>query len=217
MKFFALLILTLFFFDQLKADENNVAYIWNTNSFSYKLNDKNTLSFNEKVHFKLDQKAINFYYIDFNLSHTLTRHCSTALAYRRLLSKQTTNWSVENRFMSYLNLHWKLNFIDLQLSNRLSYQQYPQGKDNFRYYNKFTTSFPIQVFSSTIYPYLTEEVFVKLNKENFHLTRTYVGIRFRESKQMALDFFFAENFQKQVNLDWANYGILGFNLAFHLN
>lgn len=213
-KFF---ILFLFFgVITFAQSDNNSFYIWNTNSLHGKIVNKVGYSLGQKKHFNINELKANLFYYEAILKYPLNNQLTLGTGFRHYNFKVTNRWNSENRYMTYLYFKNKKKSCKLFFTNRLSYRQFHESENHFRYYHKLMIVKPLILFSKTIRPFIAEEVFVKLNKDNFHLCRLFLGTKLIENRPVKLDLYFAKTFQKHAIRKWGNYNLLGFNISIYI-
>lgn len=196
--------------------KNEVFYLWNTNSIFKPLSEKTVLAFSFKTHFEAKQKEIDQNYFEGQFRYLLNSNLSVGAGYRLVREKDNENWQYENRYLTYLFYKKKSQNCDIYFTNRLSYRDFGNSNNHFRYYNKLMFILPVTLLSKTLHPFIAEELFVKLNSENVHLGRLFAGIRCWNDKKVKLDLYAAKCFQKEEPGIWDTYPLAGANLMIFL-
>lgn len=70
--------------------------------------------------------------------------------------------------------------FDLGLSNRsrFEYLDRENAEDVWRYRNKVTVKFPLEITALKLRPYVADEIFITLNDDNVDKNRVYSGVTF---------------------------------------
>lgn len=123
-------------------------------------------------------------------------------------------WKQENR--PHLNITLKGRLFDLGLSSRsrFEYRDRENKKDLWRYRNKVTVKFPLELTSFKLQPYLADEVFINFDEEDFNKNRLYAGLSLKLSKNIKGEVYYLWQSSKSGG-DWKDINVLGTGLKFY--
>lgn len=192
-------------------DENDFQY-WNTESVSWKINDKYKTSF--EAEFRYGDDASNFYYQHTDLGITysgLTKWLDVGLNYRLILEEKKTIFRYEN--VPHLNATLKGEVFDFAVSNRsrIEYKEREEAEDYWRYRNKTTLKLPLKLTKLEIQPYVADEIFYDFNVESLNRNRLYSGIGFKVLKNLSAEIYYLWQSSKS-NDNWSDTHALGTKL-----
>ena len=106
----------------------------------------------------------------------LSAHCRYAFL------RAEDSWEKEIRPHVNAILSWHALGLDLSDRNRLEYRIRSQTKDRIRYRNKLKARLPVKWTSFEVTPYISEEVFVDFDQDDFNENRLSPGIEFNMFK-----------------------------------
>ncbi len=210
------LFVLLLFFSTVWAfaqDNEPETYFWNTTSLSGSIHERYKFVFGQKIHYNLNNNKLEYSHFDMACYKQISSHITLGAGFRNTYSKKSYGWQNELRYMAYGIYSGQLNEIKTQITNRLEYRTFDIGKSHYRYYNKLNVEFPLSVSAHNLKPYLTEELFIKLNDENLHLVRWYAGFYLLDTKHVQSDLFYCYNIQKSWPR-WTRANVVGLNLRF---
>lgn len=194
----------------------DIFYLWNTNSFYKPVGEKIMVAFSFKTHYEAKQNEVDQNYLESHIRYRLNTHFSVGAGYRLVREKENESWQFENRYLLYLFYNRKIQYINFNFTNRLAFRDFGNSDNHFRYYHKLMLFVPVSLFKKVVHPFVAEELFVKLNNENLHLGRFFVGIRCWNNKKVKLYLYVAKCFQKESPKVWENYPLAGANLLVYL-
>jgi len=135
--------------------------------------------------------------------------------YRQVFQKDGKDkWRQENRPHLNVTLKGKLLGLDLSDRSRFEYRDRENKKDLWRYRNKVTVKFPLELTSLKLQPYLADEVFVNFDEEDFNRNRLYAGLSLKLSKNIEAEVYYLRQ-SSESGGEWEDINVLGTQLRFH--
>ena len=128
--------------------------------------------------------------------------------YRFIFEEKKSDWKYENRPHGNVTLKHKLEGFDFSSRNRIEYRDKEDGKDGWRYRNKFTVKYPIKLEKCEFSPYVADEIFVDFVEEKLNRNRLYVGVDFKILNNLKLDIFYLWQ-TSEKNDAWIDYNVIG--------
>ena len=198
------------------AYEDEGFQFWATTSASFDIGKDWKAKFEEE--FRLGDDGGNLYYQHSDLGFayiSLAEWIDLGLNYRQVFEKDGSGkWRQENR--PHLNITLKTQLFDLDLSNRsrFEYRDRENNKDVWRYRNKVTVKFPLELTSLKLQPYVAEEVFINFDKEDFNRNRLYSGLSLKLSKHVKGEAYYLWQ-STESGGEWKDIDALGVNIKIY--
>lgn len=107
------------------------------------------------------------------------------LSYRQVFTKDSRGeWRQINQ--PHFDITLKAQLLGLGLSNRsrLEYNDIENREDLWRYRNKVTLKFPLELTPLKLQPYIADEVFINFDKKDFNRNRLYSGLSLKVSQYL---------------------------------
>ena len=189
-------------------DDGDFQY-WNTESISYKINDN--WKINAEEEFRFGDSVTDFYYqhTDVGLTYSgLADWIDVGVNYRLVFEEKSGDWEYENRPHFNGTLKHKLKGFSLSDRNRLEWRMPESSYTKWRYRNKFTIGYPIDIEPFTFTPYIADELFIDFDKGELDRNRLYAGINYKILENLKLDIFYLWQTSKS-NDSWKDYNVVG--------
>jgi hypothetical protein len=132
--------------------------------------------------------------------------------YRQVAEKDSRDkWIWENR--PHLNITLKTKLFNLALSDRsrFEYRDRENKEDIWRYRNKLTLKFPIELTSLKMQPYLADEVFIDFGRSDISRNRFYAGLSVKLSENVFGNVFYLCQ-SSESSRGWKDIHVLGTQL-----
>ena len=196
-------------------DDGDFQY-WSSAGVSFDINEDWKGSFNEEFRFGDDAGELYYHHSDLGFVYKgLADWIDLGFNYRQVFERTDSKspWKQENR--PHLNVTLKGKLFDLSVSNRsrFEYRDREDKGDLWRYRNKVTVKFPLELTGLKLKPYLADEVFVPLNDDNITKNRVYAGVSFRVLENMTGEVFYLWQSSRSSG-DWNDINVLGTRLKF---
>lgn len=188
---------------------------WNKAGVSFDINKDWKVTFEEDL--RLGDDGGNLYYHHSDLGFVYSGvgdWLDLGFNYRQVLEKDNAGeWRQENRPHLHITMKGKLFDLDLSDRSRFEYRDRENQKDVWRYRNKFTVKFPLELTQFKLQPYLANEVFINFDDDGFNRNRVYSGVSFKLSKNMTGGIYYLWQSSKSGG-DWKDIDVLGFSVKY---
>jgi len=185
--------------------------IWNTDVQEEQINNKAKITLEEE--FRFGDNANDFYYHHYDLGfvYILNKYLNSGFGYRQIFEKKNAEFKQENEPYIIATLFWGLSGFKFDSRNRLEYRHFNYQTDLWRYRNKFTMKFPWKFTRIGIQPYLSDEIFLALNRTQLNQNRFYSGLLFNLTSNINLDIHYLLQSTKGSDR-WIDANVLGTKL-----
>lgn len=186
---------------------------WTTASASIDVNKDWKAKFEEEL--RLGDDGGNLYYQHSDLGFTYTslaKWIDLGLNYRQIFEKDGRGeWRQENQ--PHFNVTLKTQLFEFNLSNRsrLEYRDRENREDTWRYRNKVTVKFPLEMTPLKLQPYVADEIFINFDKEDFNRNRFYCGFSLKCSKHIQGEAYYLWQ-SSESGGEWKDVDALGVNI-----
>jgi len=164
-------------------DDGDFQY-WSAASASFDINKDWEVTFEEE--FRLKESGGHFYRHHSDLGFvykSLADWIDLGFNYRQIFEKDSKGkWRKENRPHLNITLKGKLFDIGVSSRSRFEYRNRENKKDLWRYKNKVTLKFPLELTGLKLQPYLADEVVFNFDEEGYNRNRLYSGVSFKLTK-----------------------------------
>lgn len=187
---------------------------WGAAGVSFDITKHWQVVFEEEFRFEDDAGRLYYQHSDLALVYKgLAEWIDLGFNYRQVF-KRKSQWKQENR--PHLNVTLKRKLLDFKLSNRsrLEYRDREDKKDLWRYRNKVTVEFPIELTRFKLRPYLADEMFFDFYGEGYNKNRLYTGISLDLTPNLKGGIFYLWQSTKSAG-GWEDIHIIGSRLRFH--
>lgn len=197
------------------TDDGDFQY-WSSADVSLDIDKDWKVTFAEE--FRLGDDAGHLYYHHSDIGFvykSLADWIDLGFNYRQVFERDSKDkWRQENRPHLNVMLKGKLFGLDLSDRSRFEYRDRENKKDLWRYRNKVTVKFPLELTSLKLQPYLAEEVFINFDEEDFNRNRLYAGLSLKLSKNIKGEVYYLWQSSKSGG-DWKDINVLGTGLKFY--
>jgi len=195
-------------------DDGDFQY-WSTAKFSFDIDKDWKFTFAEE--FRLGDDAGDFYYHHSDIGFvykSLADWIDLGVNYRKVFERDSKDkWGQENRPHLNITLRGQLSDFDVSSRSRFEYRDRENKKDLWRYRNKVTVKFPLELTSLKLQPYLADEVFINFDEEDFNGNRLYAGLSLKLSKNIKGEVYYLWQ-SSESGGDWKDINVLGTQLSF---
>jgi len=213
--FVATVIAVLFISEFCFAYDDTGFQWWSKAGVSYDINKDWKVTFEEE--FKLGDDGGHLYYHHSDLGFVYKSFADwidLGFNFREAFEKDSAGeWRQENRPHLNITLKGKLFDLDLSDRSRFEYCDRENKKDLWRYRNKFTVKFPLELTGLKLQPYLADEVFINFDEEGYNRNRLYSGVSFKLSKNLEGNIFYLWQSSRSSG-DWKDINVLGVGLKY---
>ncbi len=178
------------------------------------LNKDWDFEFQEELRFNDNGGTLYYDFSDFGLTYKgLVDWLELGFNFRKIYERESHNdWVEENRPHLNLTFKGKLAGFDISDNSRIEYRDREEKKDEWRYRNKLTAKFPIELTSLKLRPYVADEIFVNLYGEGITRNRLFSGFSFKVAENTKLDIFYLWQASKSGE-QWDDVHALGTKLT----
>ena len=201
----------------------NVCFGWRDEGFqwwpavdiSYKINKNWQFNFEQEE--RLGDDGGNMYYehSDFGFVYSgMADWIDLGFNYRLIYQKdKKDDFGYENRPHLNVTLKGKMFGWDVSDRSRIEYRDMETTKDTWRYRNKIAVKFPIELTEYKLQPYIANDAFIDLDREDFTMNWFYTGFTFKLTKNMKADIYHMWQATKTPT-EWKDVYVLGTKLIF---
>jgi hypothetical protein len=197
-------------------DDGDFQY-WSTAKFSFDLSKDWKIDFSEEFRFGDDGGELYHYFSDLGFTYrSLAEWIDVGFNFRLIKERADSDseWKSENR--PHINVSLKGKLFDLGLTNRsrFEYRDREDNDDLWRYRNKTTVKFPLELTALKLKPYIAEEIYVDMTGDNIiNRNRFYSGLSFKLSKNLDSNIFYLWQASKS-GTEWKDIHVFGTQLIF---
>ena len=197
------------------ASDDNFEY-WATAGASFDINKDWGCTFEEEMRFKDGGGEFYYHHSDLGFVYkSLANWIDLGVNFRKVYSKDSSGeWTQENRPHLNATLKGKVFGLDVSDRSRLEYRDRENEKDVWRYRNKVTVKWPVELTKLKLQPYLAEEAFINLDEEGFSRNRMYSGFSINLSKKVKGDIYYLRQTSKSGE-KWEDINVIGTGLRFY--
>ena len=216
MNLVGLLICAGFFSGHCWAYEDEGFQFWATASASFDNGKKWKGKFAQE--FRLGDDGGHLYYEHSDLGFTYTgvaNWIDVGFNYRQIFEKDGGGeWWQENR--PHFNITLKMQLFDLDLSDRsrFEYRDRENKDDLWRYRNKITVKFPLELTPLKLQPYIADDVFINFDKEDFNKNWFYSGLSLKVSERLKGEVYYLWQ-SSESGGEWKDVDVLGLQMKFY--
>lgn len=181
--------------------------LWHTEGQDIRLDTKYTLALRESFRWHAGGDLYHQEY-DIGMLRKLSDNWKLGLNYRQVYSKNSSD-DIEDESRPQMIALWKspLGKFNVESNNRLEYRSYEHKSSDWRYRNKATVQLPLKLGCLPLAPYVSDEIFLKLNDMTFIKNRLYSGITGAYGK-VSLDLYYMHQDSKGSS-GWTGTEVLG--------
>lgn len=141
----------------------------------------------------------------------LTENVSLGAGYWLERKEADGSWTSENRLLLPLIIGWTAKPWLFQLRNQLEYRDLEDDQDRWRFRERITVKWPVQVGQLSVVPFASEEVFYDFTVERMNQNRAAVGLSVPWGKHMTWTMYYANKADRDG--DWSTVNVLGTEVA----
>ena len=196
-------------------DDEGFQY-WSTANVTFDSDKDWKITFEEEFRFGDDGGHLYYQHSDLGFVYkSLADWIDLGFNYRQVFEEDSKDkWRQENRPHLNVMLKGKLFGLDLSDRSRFEYRDRESKKDLWRYRNKVSVKFPLELTSLKLQPYLADEVFINFDEEDFNRNRLYAGLSLKLSKNIKGEVYYLWQSSKSGG-DWKDINVLGTGLKFY--
>jgi hypothetical protein len=198
----------------LAADDGDFQY-WSTAGVTVDINNNWKITFQEE--FRLGESGGTLYYhhSEAGLIYSgLADWLDVGAGYRQVFEKNSSGqWKQENQPNINVTLKTKLFGLDVSDRSRIEYRDLEDRQDLWRYRNKVTVKFPVELTELKLQPYIADEIFIPLNDDNIDKNRFYAGASLKLTKNLKGEIYYLWQSSRGAN-NWTDISVLGTALKF---
>ena len=186
--------------------------IWNANVEEFKVNNNSKIALEQE--FRWADNASEFYYhhYDAGFFYDLKKYLNVGAGYRHIYELKQSKFKIENEPYICLGLIWDSKGFKFEDRSRMEYRHFSYQTDLWRYRNKFTVKAPWKFTKIEIQPYLSDEIFVGLNRNTqFNQNRFYSGFGMNLTKNVKAEAYYMIQSTKSSKI-WKDVNVLGTKL-----
>lgn len=188
---------------------------WPAVGISHKISNNWKFDFEQEE--RLGDDGGNMYYehSDFGLVYSgLAEWIDLGFNYRLIYQKDKKDvLRYENRPHLNVTFKGKLFGWDVSDRSRIEYRDMETTAHSWRYRNKIAVKFPIELTEFKLRPYIANDAFIDLTKEDFTINWFYTGFTFPLTKNMKGDIYHMWQATK-TSTEWKDVFVLGTKLTF---
>jgi len=192
-------------------DDGDFQY-WNTESLSWKINDKWKASLTEELRLGDDGGNLYWHHTDIGFSYSgVADWLDLAIHYLHAFEDKNSKWKRESRPHVNATVKWK--WLDANFSNRLrfEYRDREDADDFWRLRNNIGFKWPSTFTKLEIRPYVNNDIFYDFDAEKLNQNRLYSGFNMKLIKDLTLDIYYLWKKSKSGD-KWIDSHVLGSKL-----
>ncbi|MBM3251176.1 MAG: DUF2490 domain-containing protein [Candidatus Omnitrophica bacterium] len=196
------------------AFDNGDFQVWNNEALSWKIRRDWKMAFEEELRFGDDGGNLYYQHSDLSIHYSgFSKWLSMGLGYRQVFEKKKGEWKEENQPNFIITLKEKIANFELSDRNRFEYREIEDSDDGWRYRNKITIGLPFEFTRQEIKPFVSDEIFVDIDKEELSQNRLYSGFSFKIIKNLNGELYYLWVDSKKSG-KWIDSFVLGTKLAY---
>lgn len=183
--------------------------IWHTENQDVNLKQRTKLTLEEEFRYGDSASELYYQHYEVGLAYDLSKHLTTSINYRQIYEGEKGKFRPE--YQPNLNIipKYELYGFKIEDRNRFELKLYDDNReDMIEYRNKLIVRAPWKFTPLGIQPYVSDEVFVPLNKIKFRRNRFAAGISFDLIKSVRGDIYYMLQSTKRSGR-WTDANILG--------
>ena len=148
--------------------------------------------FQEELRLNHDGGNLYYDFSDLGLTYKgLADWLELGFNFRKIYEKEESGeWVTEDRPHLNVTVKGKLCNLDLSDNSRIEYRDREEKKDTWRYRNKFTVKFPVELTSLKLKPYVADEIFVDFYGQGLNRNRLFSGFSIKLADNTKFDIFY---------------------------
>ena len=186
--------------------------IWHTEAQDVNLKQGTRLTLEEEFRYGDSASELYYQHYEVGLAYNFNKRLTTSINYRQIYDGEKGKFKPE--YQPNLNITPKCELYGFRIEdrNRFELKLYDDNReDAAEYRNKLVVKAPWKITPLGIQPYLSDEVFVPLNKIKFRRNRFAAGVSFDLIKNVKGDIYYMLQSTKKSGR-WTGANILGMKL-----
>lgn len=131
-----------------------------------------------------------FHRTDFGIGRRIASWLSVELHYWHSYAKSGGVWIEEQRPFANVIATWRLGCLSFKDRNRFEFRIFNEKENRQIYRNALTVTPPFRFTSFRIQPYLTNEIFIQLDRVEFVRNRIYIGLKVKPLEKVGIDLYY---------------------------
>lgn len=196
------------------AQEDGEWQLWATQSMEVKFQERIKMTIEEEERFSRDVRELSYHHTDGGIEYEVSDWLDAGINYRQVYELKKRKWIEESRPHINGTLKYKWQGLKFADRNRLEFRIIKGRKDNVRYRNKFTLSYPLEIWSLKAEPYVADEIFVSSDGTNLNRNRFYVGLKMKVLKNLKPEVFYMWQASKSgKSTKWTDHNVIGLKVG----
>lgn len=194
------------------AYDNGDFQIWNTYYQDVKVIKDVLFSMEQEFRFGKNAGELYYQHYDFGAVFSFDKMLDLGFFYRQVFERlHLQKWREEDQpnIDATIKLDiWKFKLDD---RNRFEYRHFRYKDDSFRYRNRLTVKFPLDIakLKIKISPYSSDEMFMTSDSTGFDENRFSSGLEIELTKYIKTDLYYMFKSNKIKDNKWSNSNVLG--------
>ncbi len=196
------------------SQEKHKFQLWNANSASVALSQKNTLQVAGKVYYCPKTNTVDMKFADLWFKHQACAWFRYGGGIRFNYMKKEPGYKAEQRLMAISEFTKPIKKVKVSFTGRFSYRIIEQTDNCFQFWQKLNISFP-PLSKYKIKFFTSEESFTKLTPDNLWLARLHAGFVPFSKGHFQVKAYYAFEKKKSSGI-WKPTDIVGVNMYLNL-
>jgi hypothetical protein len=191
------------------SDVKNIQH-WNSEGIQIKLTTDWAFEIREELRLEDNGGSLYHYFTETGLMYAFRDYLDFSVNYRHIKNKKNEDWATEYR--PHINGTMKIRWHEFVIGdrNRIEFRKFEDGNHSWRWRNKLSIQSPFRWTRLKIEPYVSDEVFIDFDKNEFNQNRLYIGWKLTFFKHVRGDLFYM--CQSIKSTGWKDNHIIGTNL-----
>ena len=183
---------------------------WNSEGVHIKLSTDWAFEIREEFRLEDNGGSLYQYFTETGLIYLFREYLDFSMNYRHIKNKKDEDWMTEYR--PHINGTIKIKWHDFIVGdrNRIEFRKFENGNHSWQWRNKLSIQLPFGWTRLKIQPYVSNEVFIDFDKNEFNQNRLYFGSKLTFFKHLRGDLFYM--CQSIKSTGWKDNHIIGTNL-----
>jgi hypothetical protein len=215
-----LLIISFFFINPVFANNTGGWEFRSTETMEGCLTDK--LKCNAETEFRFQDGDLYYSYTDFGLIYAVNKKVNIGTIYRQVYVNKNGKKTNDIRpFVNYIHT-WNPGKFKIDSKSQIDWQFRFSGQNLLRFRQKVAVCYPIKTKRLIITPYISEELYIRLNGEHagdLYRTRLMAGITTPLANRLKIDAYYllqsSRNYRNPEDVElWFAKNIAGLKLKY---
>ena len=196
------------------VDDGDFQY-WSSVGFSFDINKDWKAIVAEELRMGESAGKLYLHYTDAGFVYSgLSEWFDLGFVYRQVYGRDSSgSWIEEHRMLLNATLKGNLLGIDFTDRSRFEYRDRENKDDGWRYRNKLTLKFPMELTALKLRPYIADEVFFTLDEADYIANRLYTGFSVNLTENLKGNIFYMWQTAKVSGVD-IDINVVGTYLTF---